>query len=66
MITSNLYDELNLFLGCEELSEKTSWLDMSTFGIIAFCRDAYHYCVVNCHDNAYIAKIRKEWHFTKV
>src|SRR5680860_82576 len=59
MITSSLYDKLNLFLGCEELSEKTSWLDSSTFGKNSILKGAYHYCVVNCRDNAYIAKIRK-------
>ena len=29
MITPNQHDELTLFLGCEELSRKTSLLDMS-------------------------------------
>ena len=48
------------FLGCEELSEKTSWLDRSTFGTNSILQGAYHYCVVNCRDNAYIAKIRKD------
>ena len=33
MITSDLYDELMLFLMCEELSEKTSWLDVNAIGI---------------------------------
>ena len=26
MITSDIYKELKLFLGCEEISQKTSWL----------------------------------------
>ena len=38
---------------------KTSWLDRSTFGTNSILQGAYHYCVVNCRDNAYIAKIRK-------
>jgi hypothetical protein len=31
MITPNQHDELTLFLGCEELSRKTSLVDMSAF-----------------------------------
>ena len=31
MITLNQHDELTLFLGCEELSRKTSLVDMSAF-----------------------------------
>jgi hypothetical protein len=30
-ITPNQHDELTLFLGCEELSRKTSLVDMSAF-----------------------------------
>jgi hypothetical protein len=32
-ITLNQYDELTLFLGCEEISRKTSLVDMSVFDI---------------------------------
>jgi hypothetical protein len=37
-ITLNQHDELTLFLGCEELSRKTSLVDMSVFKILASCR----------------------------
>ena len=33
---------------------------MSTFGTNSILRGAYHYCVVNCRENAYITKIRKD------
>jgi hypothetical protein len=33
MITPNQHDELTLFLGCEELSRKTSLVDMSAFNM---------------------------------
>ena len=59
MITSNLYDELALFFGCEELSGKTSLLDMSAFGINNILQECHLDCVVNCHKNAYIEKIKK-------
>ena len=60
MITSDLYDELMLFLMCEELSEKTSWLDVNAIGIKNTLQNCHLYCVVNCHKNDYISKIRKE------
>jgi hypothetical protein len=37
-ITPNQHDELTLFLGCEELSRKTSLVDMSAFDIVS-CMD---------------------------
>jgi hypothetical protein len=40
-ITLNQHDKLTLFLGCEELSRKTSLVDMSTFkniSILQGCR----------------------------
>jgi hypothetical protein len=40
-ITLNQHDELTLFLGCEELSRKTSLVDMSVFkniSILQGCR----------------------------
>src|SRR3954464_9016349 len=60
MITSDLYDELMLFFMCEELSEKTSWLDVNALGISNTLQNFHLYCVVNCHENDYISKIRKE------
>jgi hypothetical protein len=36
-ITLNQHDELTLFLGCEELSRKTSLVDMSALILIASC-----------------------------
>jgi hypothetical protein len=39
MITPNQHDELTLFLGSEELSRKTSLVDMSAFDRIATCMD---------------------------
>src|SRR4051812_38398844 len=45
---------------CEELSEKTSWLDVHALGINNTLQKCHLYCVVNCHDNDYIQKIRKE------
>ena len=48
IVTNNLYDELAIFLGCEGLSEKTSLLDMSAFGINNTLRECHLYCVVNC------------------
>src|SRR3954467_7221981 len=60
MITLDLYDELMLFLMCEELSEKTSWLDVHALVINNTLQKCHLYCVVNCHENDYISKIRKE------
>ena len=47
MITPDLYDELMLFLMCEELSEKTSWLDGHALGINNTLQKCHLYCVVN-------------------
>src|SRR3954470_12204863 len=60
MITPDLDDELMLFLMCEELSEKTSWLDVHALGINNTLEKCHLYCVVNCQENDYISKIRKE------
>src|ERR1043165_5147531 len=49
-----------LFLMYEELSEKTSWLDDNALGINNTWQNCHLYCVVNCHENDYISKIRKE------
>src|SRR3954467_11464448 len=60
MITPDMYDELMLFLMCEELLEKTSWLDVHALGINNTLQNFHVYCVVNYHENDYISKIRKE------
>src|SRR3954462_11907323 len=60
MITPDLYDELMLFLMCEELSERTSWLDVNALGISNNFQNCHLYCVFNCHEDDYIRKIRKE------
>src|SRR4051812_5825356 len=65
MITPDLYDELMLFLMCEELAEKTSWLDVYALGINNTLQKCHLYCVVNFHENDYISKIRKEGTLSK-
>jgi hypothetical protein len=60
MITPNQYDELTLFLGCEELSRKTSLVDMSAFDMNSVLHGCHLYCVDNCHANTYIQNIIKD------
>ena len=60
MITPNQHDELTLFLGCEELSRKTSLLDMSALDMNSVLRGCYLYCVDNFHANTYIQNIIKD------
>ena len=60
MITPNQHDELTLFLGCEELSRKTSLLDMSDLDMNSVLHGCYLYCVNNCHSNTYIHNIIKD------
>ena len=59
MITHDLYEELQLFLMCEELSQKISCLRMSTLGANITSTEFHFHCAVNCCENAYIGKIRK-------
>ena len=59
MITPDLYDELILLLMCEELSEKTSLLDIDTLGTNSTLQKCHSYCAMNCRENVYIGKIRK-------
>ena len=59
MIDPNLYDELEIFLGCKELSSKTSMLDMGAFDM-NILQDCHNYCVDRSHTNAYIEKIIKD------
>src|SRR3954471_21520899 len=60
MITDNQHDELTLFLGCEELSRKTSLVDMSAFGMNCVLHGCHLYCVDNCHANTYIKNLIKD------
>jgi hypothetical protein len=59
-ITLNQHDELTLFLGCEELSRKTSLVDTSAFDINSILRGCHLYCVKDCLANTYIQNIIKE------
>jgi hypothetical protein len=59
-ITLNQHDELTLFLGREELSKKTSLVDMSAFDTISILRGCHLYCVKDCRANTYIQNIIKE------
>jgi hypothetical protein len=59
-ITLNQHDELTLFLGCEELSRKTSLVDMSAFDTSSILRGC-HLCYVKDYcANTYIQNIIKE------
>src|SRR3954462_11002499 len=59
-ITDNQHDELTLFLGCEEISRKTSLVDMSAFGMNCVLHGCHLYCVDNCHTNTYIQNLIKD------
>ena len=48
------------FWGCEELSRKTSLVDMSAFDINNILHGCHLYCVDNCHTNTYIQNIIKD------
>jgi hypothetical protein len=58
-ITLNQHDELTLFLGCEELSRKTSLVDMSTFKNISILQGCRLYCVKDCLSNTYLQNVIK-------
>jgi hypothetical protein len=60
MITPNQHDELTLFLGCEELSRKTSLVDMSAFDMDTFLQGFHLYCFDNCRANTYIQNVIKD------
>ena len=60
MITPNQHDELTLFLGCEELSRKTSLVNISAFDINSILHGCHLYCVKDCHANTYIQNIVKD------
>jgi hypothetical protein len=58
-ITLNQHDELTLFLGYEELSRKTSLVDMSAFNNISILHGCHLYCVKDCLANSYIQNVIK-------
>jgi hypothetical protein len=58
-ITLNQYDELTLFVGCEEISRKTSLVNMSVFDINSTLCGCHLYCVKDCLANTYIQNIIK-------
>jgi hypothetical protein len=59
-ITLNQHDEFTLFFGCEELSRKTSLVDMSALDINSILRGCRLYCVKDCLANTYIQNVIKE------
>ena len=61
MITLELYNELCLFLGCEELSHKNGWFEAFIFTDHAETnlKEIHMFCMVNCNENAYISNYRK-------
>jgi hypothetical protein len=61
LTTLELYNELILFLGCEELTRKNSWFEVFilTDDIETNLKEIYTFCVVNCNENSYIANYRK-------
>jgi hypothetical protein len=59
-ITLNQHNELTLFLGCEELSRKTSLVGMSAFDNISIMQGCHLYCVKDCLANTYIQNVIKE------
>src|SRR3954470_11843492 len=60
MIHPDLYDELELFLGCEELSRKTSLLDMSSFVTNSILQGCHLHCVDKSRNNPYLEKNIKD------
>ena len=60
LITFELFNELCLFLGCEERSHKNSWFEAFVFTDHAetTLKEIYMFCVVNCNENAYIANYK--------
>jgi hypothetical protein len=58
-ITLNQHDELTLFLGCEEISRKTSLVDMSVFDITSTLCGCRLYYVKDCLANTYIQNVIK-------
>jgi hypothetical protein len=59
-ITLNQHDEFTLFLGCEEISRKTSLVDMSALDINSTLRVCRLHCVKDCLADTYIQNVIKE------
>src|SRR6266567_500111 len=59
-ITLNQHDELTLFLNCEELSRKTSLVDISALGLNSVLHGCHLYYVDNCRANTYIQNVMKD------
>jgi hypothetical protein len=53
-ITFNQYDELTLFLNCEEISRKISLVDMRDVDINGILRGCRLYCAKDCLTNTYL------------
>jgi hypothetical protein len=58
-ITLNQYDELTLFLECEEISRKIFLVDMRVVDINSTLRGCRLYCVKDCLANTYIQNLIK-------
>jgi hypothetical protein len=58
-ITLNQHDELTLFLECEEISRKTSLIDMSDSDINSILRGCRLYYVKDCLANTYLQNLIK-------
>jgi hypothetical protein len=58
-ITLNQYDELTLFLNCEEISRKISLVDMRDVYINSTLRGCHLYCAKDCLANAYLQDLIK-------
>jgi hypothetical protein len=58
-ITPNQHDKFTLFLGCEELSRKTSLVDMSAFKNISILQGCHLYCVKDFLTNTYLQNVIK-------
>jgi hypothetical protein len=56
-ITLNQHNEFTLFLGCEELSRKTSLVDMNALDINSILCGCHLYCVKDCLANTYIQNV---------
>ena len=61
LITLELYNELCLFLGSEELKNKNSWFEVFilTDNIETNLKNIYMFGMVNCNESAYIANYRE-------
>jgi hypothetical protein len=58
-ITFNQYDELTLFLNCEEISRKISLVDMRDADINSTLRGCHLFCAKDCLTNTYLQDLIK-------